>query len=304
MTNLARFFREAIQGFTRNASTAIGSIVTIFLSLLIIGLFMAAGSMLDSLMSSVENEVSITCYIKDDASQTNYNAMMDKIRKMDSVATVSFTTKDQAMENFKKSNSSNPDIIDGLDGNNPLPASINVELSDSQKVTEVANKIANDSDFKKICDNESDPSESVKYGQGTVERLFQITNYIRIAGIVVIAILVFIALVFINNTIRLAILARRKEIAIMRLVGASNGYIRGPFIMEGALHAIIGSGLAILVIELLRRFAVPQLQNMIKFLNFSVDGSVYGVIYIALVVFGLIIGIIGSLLAMRKYLRV
>ncbi len=304
MTNLARFFREAIQGFTRNASTAIGSIVTIFLSLLIIGLFMAAGSMLDSLMSSVENEVSITCYIKDDASQTDYNAMMDKIRKMDSVATVSFTTKDQAMENFKKSNSSNPDIIDGLDGNNPLPASINVELSDSQKVTEVANKIANDSDFKKICDNESDPSESVKYGQGTVERLFQITNYIRIAGIVVIAILVFIALVFINNTIRLAILARRKEIAIMRLVGASNGYIRGPFIMEGALHALIGSGLAILVIELLRRFAVPQLQNMIKFLNFSVDGSVYGVIYIALVVFGLIIGIIGSLLAMRKYLRV
>ena len=148
MTNLARFFREAIQGFTRNASTAIGSIVTIFLSLLIIGLFMAAGSMLDSLMSSVENEVSITCYIKDDASQTDYNAMMDKIRKMDSVATVSFTTKDQAMENFKKSNSSNPDIIDGLDGNNPLPASINVELSDSQKVTEVANKIANDSDFK------------------------------------------------------------------------------------------------------------------------------------------------------------
>lgn len=304
MTNLARFFREAIQGFTRNASTAIGSIVTIFLSLLIIGLFMAAGSMLDSLMSSVENEVSITCYIKDDASQTDYNAMMDKIRKMESVATVSFTTKDQAMENFKKSNSSNPDIIDGLDGNNPLPASINVELSDSQKVTEVANKIANDSDFKKICDNESDPSESVKYGQGTVERLFQITNYIRIAGIVVIAILVFIALVFINNTIRLAILARRKEIAIMRLVGASNGYIRGPFIMEGALHALIGSGLAILVIELLRRFAVPQLQNMIKFLNFSVDGSVYGVIYVALVVFGLIIGIIGSLLAMRKYLRV
>ena len=116
--------------------------------------------------------------------------------------------------------------------------------------------------------------------------------------------LVFIALIFINNTIRLAILARRKEIAIMRLVGASNGFIRGPFLMEGALHAIIGSLLAIGVIELLRRLAVPRLQEMVKFLNFNVDGSVYGLIYISLVVFGLVIGVVGSLLAMRRYLKV
>ena len=304
MTKLARFFREAIQGFTRNASTAIGSIVTIFLSLLIIGLFMAAGSMLDSLMSSVENEVSITCYIKDDASEKDYKAMMEKIKKYDSVKEVTFTTKDQAIENFKDSMTSNPDIIDSLDGNNPLPASINVELSDSQQVAEVAKKISSDSDFKKICDNESEPSESVKYGQGTVERLFQITNYARIAGIAIVAVLVFIALVFINNTIRLAILARRREIAIMRLVGASNGFIRGPFLMEGALHALIGSLLAIGVIELLKVFAVPQLQNSIKFLNFSVDNSVYAFIYLALVGFGLVIGILGSLLAMRRYLKV
>ena len=301
MTSISRFFREAIQGFTRNASTAIGSIVTIFLSLLIIGLFMAAGSMLDSLMSSVEDEVSITCYIKDDATESQYNAMMTKIKSYDAVKTVSFTSKDQAMENFKKTN---PDIMDGLDGNNPLPASIDVELSDSQQVAEVANKIATDSDFKKICDNEANPSDSVKYGQGTVERLFQITNYVRIAGVAIILVLVFIALIFINNTIRLAILARRREIAIMRLVGASNGFIRGPFLMEGALHAIIGSLLAIGVIELLRRLAVPQLQEMIKFLNFSVDGSVYSFVYLALVVFGLVIGIMGSLFAMRRYLKV
>ena len=303
MTKISRFFREALQGFTRNASTAFGSIITIFLSLLIIGLFMAAGSMLDRLMSSVEDEVSITCYIKDDASESQYKAMMEKIKKMDSVKSVSFTTKDQAMEDFKKS-TTNPDIVDQLDGSNPLPASINVELSESQKVASVASQIENDSDFKKICDNEQNPGESIKYGQGTVERLFQVTNYIRIGGIVIILILVFIALVFINNTIRLAILARRREIAIMRLVGASNGFIRGPFLMEGALHALIGSLLAILVIEILRIFAIPQLQNTIKFLNFTVDGSIYFGIYVSLVVFGLVIGLFGSLLAMRRYLKV
>ena len=257
--------------------------------------------MLDSLMSSVEDEVSITCYISDDATETQYKSMMDKIKGFDSVQSVSFTSKDQAMENFKKTN---PDIMDGLDGNNPLPASIDVELSDSQKVAEVASRIASDSDFKKICDNESNPSDSVKYGQGTVERLFQVTNYIRIAGVAIVLVLVFIALIFINNTIRLAILARRREIAIMRLVGASNGFIRGPFLMEGALHAIIGSILAIGVIEILRNLAVPRMQEMIKFLNFNVDGSVYATIYVALILFGLVIGILGSLLAMRRYLRV
>lgn len=304
MTNLGRFFKEALQGFTRNTSTALGSIVTIFLSLLIIGLFLAAGSMLDRLMTSVEDEVTITCYVSDEATESQYTSVMNKIRAYDEVATVSFTTKDQAMENFKNSMTSNPDIIDGLDGTNPLPASINVELTDSQNVVSVAQKIAADSDFKKIADNSTDASESVKYGQGTVERLFQITNYLRIAGVAIVVVLVFIALVFINNTIRLAILARRREIAIMRLVGASNGYIRGPFLMEGALHAIIGSLLAIGVIEILRYAAVPQLQNAIKFLNLSIDGGTYILIYISLLVFGLIIGILGSLLAMRKYLKV
>lgn len=304
ITSISRFFRESLQGFTRNASTAIGSIITIFLSLLIIGLFLAAGSMIDKLMSGVEDEVSITCYVKDDVSESDCQSYMNKLKSNADVKSVSFTTKEQALENFKNSMTSNPDIIDQLDGSNPLPASINVELNDAQKVSELAGQIEKDSDYKKLCENESDPGNSIKYGQGTVERLLQVTNYLRIAGVAVVLILVFIALVFINNTIRLAILARRKEIAIMRLVGASNGYIRGPFLMEGALHAIIGSALAIIVIELIRAFGLPALQNSIRFLDLSIPGSTYFFIYISLVVFGLVIGLLGSLLAMRRYLKV
>lgn len=260
--------------------------------------------MLDNLMSSVENEVSITAYIADDAEQSDIDKVMRFIEDIEDVESVSFTTKEQALENFKEDMTSNPEIIDQLDGTNPLPASIDVELRDPQLVADVAKQIENNSTYKSICEDPDDVGDSIKYGQGTVERLFQVTNYVRYIGVALVVLLVFIALVFINNTIRLAILARRKEIAVMRLVGASNGFIRGPFLMEGALHSIIGSILAILVIEAIRLFALPHVQTTIRFLDFGIDPTTYIVIYIILVLLGIVIGLFGSMIAMRRYLKV
>lgn len=302
MSSLAYFFRESLRGFTRNLSTTLGSIVTIFLSLLIIGVFLVGGITVDSIMKSVENEVSITAFIADDASESDIQAVESFVNGLEGVSSVSFTTKEQALEKFRQT--STTDIVDSLDGMNPLPASIDVELSDPQLVEDVAAQIEANQTFRAICDEPEDPSASLLYGQGSVEHLFQLTNYIRYIGIALIALLIFIAMVFINNTIRLAILARRKEIAIMRLVGASNGFIRGPFLMEGALHAIIGSLLAVGVLELLRNFALPEIQNTLKFLPFDVSLQTFLVIYAALVIAGLVIGLIGSAVAMRRYLKV
>ena len=301
MSSLIYFLKQSLQGFARNLSTTLGSIITIFLSLFIIGLFLMGGAVIQNVVESVENEVSITAYVADEASESDIAAAQDYIRDLDGVASVSFTTKDQALEKFREM-SSNAAIVDEL-GGNPLPASIDVELSDPQKVEEVAQQIESSDQFKKIAD-EDNPSDSLKYGQRTVERLFSVTNYIRYIGLALIILLVFIALVFINNTIRLAIMARRKEIAIMRLVGASNGFIRGPFLMEGALHAIIGAALAIVCIELIRNLALPRLQASLAFLPIDVAPNTFLFIYLILLVAGLIIGLIGSMLAMRRYLKV
>ncbi len=301
MSSLIYFLKQSLQGFARNLSTTLGSIITIFLSLFIIGLFLMGGAVIQNVVESVENEVSITAYVADEASESDIAAAQDYIRGLDGVASVSFTTKDQALEKFREM-SSNAAIVDEL-GGNPLPASIDIELSDPQKVEEVAKQIESSDQFKKIAD-EDNPSDSLKYGQRTVERLFSVTNYIRYIGIALIILLVFIALVFINNTIRLAIMARRKEIAIMRLVGASNGFIRGPFLMEGALHAIIGAALAIVSIELIRNLALPRLQASLAFLPIDVAPNTFLFIYLILLVAGLIIGLIGSMLAMRRYLKV
>jgi cell division transport system permease protein len=304
MSSFAYFFSESLKGFARNLSTALGSIVTIFLSLLIIGVFLIGGLVVDNIVNSVEDKVSITAYVADDASQEDIDAVENYITGLDGVASIHFTTKDQALENFKNSMTSNPEIVDQLDGQNPLPASIDVQLSDAQMVETVAGEIESNETFQKIADNPDDPSDSLKYGQKTVDRLFTVTNYIRTIGVALVVLLIFIAFVFINNTIRLSILARRKEIAIMRLVGASNNFIRGPFLMEGALHAIIGAGLSIVVMEVLRRVALPQIQSSLPWLPINIPGSSFGIIYLMLLVSGLVIGLLGSALAMRRYLKV
>ena len=301
MSSLVYFFKQSLQGFTRNLSTTLGSIITIFLSLFIIGLFLIGALVIDNIVKSVENEVSITAYISDDATQADIDAAEAYIQGLEGVSSVSFTTKEEALENFRNM-SSNAAIVDEL-GGNPLPASINVELSDPQMVQQVADQIEASEQFGKIADEEN-PADSLKYGQRTVERLFSVTNYIRYIGIALIILLVFISLVFINNTIRLAIMARRKEIAIMRLVGASNGFIRGPFLMEGALHAVIGAILASACLELLRQFALPRLQQSLSFLPITVEGNTFLLIYLVLLIAGLIIGLVGSALAMRRYLKV
>lgn len=304
MSSLAYFFSESLKGFARNLSTALGSIVTIFLSLMIIGVFFVGGFVVDNVVKSIESKVSITVYLSDDANQSDVDTLQKYITGLSGVSSVNYTSKDQALENFKQSMTSNPEIVDQLDGQNPLPASLGVELSDAQSVEEVAGQIEQNDTFKKVCDNADNPADSIKYGQKTVEKLFALTNYVRYVGVALVALLIFIAFVFINNTIRLSILARRKEIAIMRLVGASNNFIRGPFLMEGALHALIGAGLAVAVIQGLRMFAIPNIQNALQWLPIQVSGESYALIYISLVCAGLIIGLIGSALAMRRYLKV
>ncbi|MBE6464453.1 MAG: ABC transporter permease [Eggerthellaceae bacterium] len=304
MRNLGYFLKEAFIGFKRNFSTAFGSIITIFLSLLIIGIFLIGGTVVANIVSSVENEVSITAYVADDASESDIASVEQAIKNMDHVANVTFTTKDQALENFRNSMTSNPEIINQLDGQNPLPASINVELSDPQQVEQVANMILANSTFKKICDNPTDPSDSLKYGQKTVDRLFKLINYVRYIGLALIILLIVVSFIFINNTIRLAILARRREISIMRLVGASNGFIRGPFLMEGALHAIIGALFAIGVLEILRQFVLPQIKSSLAWMPIDLTTSTVLIVYGSMLVAGLLIGLIGSAVAMRRYLKV
>ena len=309
-SNLGYSLREAGHHFRRNWTTVLGAIVTIFLSLFIIGLFVLGSVMISSVVGGVEDSVTIQAYLSDSASDAAVEDLQSEISSWDNVESVTYKSKDEALEEYRTSmsNRNASDAVAALDGENPLPASLVITLTDPQEVADTAERIMNDASFAEIRDTaddpESSPSDDVVYGQGTVDRLFEVTNYIRIGAVVLVAMLTFVAFVFINNTIRLAITARRREIAIMRLVGASNSFIRGPFVMEGVLEAFIAALLAIAALAGGMQVLMPMLQDNLSFLAFNIPNEVLYATFAGLLVIGIVIGLFGSAIAMRRYLKV
>ena len=300
-SNFGYSIKEAFRHFFRNWTTSFGAVITIFLSLFIIGLFIIGSVLVNSAIGNVEDQVTIQAYISDNASDEDVEDYQDELERMDNVKNVEFVSKEDALEEYSSTISGNADAtLSALDGQNPLPRSFRIEMEDPSQVEAMAEKIKDDSGFRKIAD----VAENVRYGQEEVGRLFQLTGYIRVAAVVLVALLTFVAFIFINNTIRLSITARRREIAIMRLVGASNGFIRGPFITEGVLQALLGALFSIGVLELFRNLVIPKVAEGISWMSFAVPMNIYFATYGSLVLLGVIIGLFGSAIAMRRYLKV
>ncbi len=312
-SNFGYSIKEAFRHFFRNWTTSFGAVITIFLSLFIIGLFIIGSVLVNSAIGNVEDQVTIQAYISDNASDEDVEDYQDELERMDNVKNVEFVSKEDALEEYSSTISGNADAtLSALDGQNPLPRSFRIEMEDPSQVEAMAEKIKDDSGFRKIVDDadpevddkDADVAENVRYGQEEVGRLFQLTGYIRVAAVVLVALLTFVAFIFINNTIRLSITARRREIAIMRLVGASNGFIRGPFITEGVLQALIGALFSIGVLELFRNLVIPKIFASISWMSVAVPMNIYFATYGSLVLLGVIIGLFGSAIAMRRYLKV
>ena len=317
-SNFKYFFHEALVGIRRHIPTTVGTVITMFLSLMMIGVFAVGGSVIDKVMTSVEEQISVTVYLGDEADQAKVDEMKSYIEGLDGVEAVSLTTKDQALEKFKESMASDPDIIAQLGEDNPLPASLDVQLVDSQDVGKIADSIAaatttvqdeegNETEgslLAVICDAPDNPTSSISYGQQTVDRLFSFTNTVRIVGYALIVLLLFITAIFITNTVRLAIMSRRKEIGIERLVGASNSFIRAPFLMESVMHSLLSVVLTIVVLEIIRNAALPGISASLPWLPIDIGLPSFLAIYGVVLVVGVAVGLLGSTFAMRKYLKI
>ncbi|HZL05119.1 MAG TPA: permease-like cell division protein FtsX [Coriobacteriia bacterium] len=301
--NLGYFVRESLTSFRRNWVMSLGAVITIYLSLLIVGVSVAGSMIASQVVKDVEDKVQIRVFLKDGAAPADLDALQSVLENDARVKSVTYTTKEQALQEFAQTMSESPEIVNQLE-TNPLPASFDVDLNKPQDVIAVVEMIKAEPSFAAVADRPEDPEKSLKYGQQIVNRLFAFTHVLRIVGVVFIVMLAVISLIFINNTIRLAIYSRRKEIGIMRLVGASNWFIRTPFMMEGVLQSLVGAALALLTLGLIQAFVMPKVVETVSFLPLTLSGGSAAQISLILLAGGVVIGLAGSTFALRRYLKV
>jgi cell division transport system permease protein len=302
--NPGYFVGEALHSFRKNWVMSLVAVTIIYISLLLVGAFFLTGALLNRVATSFEQKVSVNIFLKDGAADADLVALQAAITKDPRIQSVTYVTKAQALERFKERTKNTPQLVEQLKGN-PLPASLEVKLKDPRQVKEVVATIKTIPELGKSIKNPADPeAEDIKYGQNIVENLFAATGVVRLAVLVFVVMLLVVSLVLIGNTIRLAIYSRRKEIGIMRLVGASNWFIRTPFLMEGVLQSIIGAALAIITLVATQSVVVPWLQNNLRFLPVAIDNTTVAQLMGLLLLTGVVIGFLGSGAAVRKYLKV
>ena len=306
-TNPGYFLRETWSSFRRNWVMSLVAVSIIYISLLLVGAFFLVSSVVNTMASSFESKVSIQVFLKDDAADTDVKALQAAIQQMPNVKSISYVTKDQALAIFKERTKNTPQLVEQL-RNNPLPASVEVNLVDPRGVQSVVDLIVKNPLTAKVVKTPANLGTArdadIKYGQNVVEALFKATGVVRIFAAGFLILLLVVSLVLIGNTIRLAIYSRRREIGIMRLVSASNWFIRTPFLFEGVLQALIGSIFAILTLLAAQALIVPWLQDNLKFLPVAIGGVTFAQLAGLLILSGILIGLLGSGSAVRRYLKV
>ncbi|MGE6379079.1 permease-like cell division protein FtsX [Peribacillus muralis] len=292
---LRRHFRESFKNIGRNGWMTFASVSAVTVTLTLVGVFLVLMMNLNHIAGNVENDVEVRAHIDNAANEKDIKAIGKKITEMDGIESVVFSPKDEELTNLIDDLGDNGDAFKPFEQDNPLRDVYIIKTKSPQDVIKVAKKVE---DFDYI--------QSVKYGQGYVEKLFSFVNIARNIGIVLIVGLLFTAMFLISNTIKITIVARRKEIEIMRLVGATNTFIRWPFFLEGLWLGILGSivpiGLVSVLYYNLYKYAQPQIT--FKFVELLPASPFIYQVSAILIVIGAVIGIWGSLMSVRKFLKV
>lgn len=302
-STLLRHFRESFKSVVRNGWLSFSSASSIAISLFILGVFLLLALNVNSLADQVESDVEIRVILEMDTTPQQITTLQNRIGSIDQVSQITFVSRDEGLEQMKeKFGDEISQLFDGYEGDdNPLPDSFTVKVEDAEFVDFVADKIAQLDEL-----NRPRQIEKIMYGKEVVEMLLKITKAVRNIGLLLVAGLAFTAIFLISNTIKLTILARRKEIAIMKLVGATNSFIRWPFFIEGALLGLIGSLIPVVILlygynKLIEATQLDLGIMMIRLLSIEeVTRSVVGL----LMGIGIVIGIWGSTISVRKFLRV
>jgi cell division transport system permease protein len=316
LTTLKRITRTGFVSFWRNGFLTFAAIVVITLSLSALGGLVFASAFGQSLLSDVKDKVDINVYFSLAATEPDILALQKEVDNLPEVASTIYVSNDAALANFEAKWQNNALIMQGLKevGDNPFPASLNIKAKDPSQYGNIANFL--------MSKNPTDTTgttiiDKVNYQENKliIDRLSAIIPTVETSGSIIAVIFVLVALIVVFNTIRLIVYAAKDEISVMKLVGASNLYVRGPFVISGIMYGIVS---AIITLVLMAVFAywsdavVLKLAGVDVASNFSLIVNVlssyfvknFGQIFILIMGSGIILGGVSSYVAARRYLRV
>lgn len=288
MTRLRYFLGEAFSNFASSPTMALASITSVTIALLLLGLFMMGERLLADAATALERKVEVTAFLADGMDDSKLTDIIKTLKAEPSVDTCEYVDKDKALKALKSDLGPDSDVLNYLDSN-PLPASLEIKMKDPAGINSVVEIL------KKFI-----WVEEITYGKGVVKKILAFSRILRFTGIILVALLSLASMLTIGSTIRMNVYSRRDEIEIMQLVGATNWFVRWPFVIEGFLQGLVGSLLAVAVLFSGIGYLTGSFQSMVA-LPITPDLSFR--LALKVIVIGSFLGTIGSLMAVRKVLK-
>lgn len=284
------FIREGVEGFRRNGLMSVAAVTITVVTLVSLGAAIILAGTLDALAGGVERRIQVVVYLRDGLRPRELDAVHTRLARLPGVTGVVFVSKEAALESFQRRLGGKVDLR-GILSHNPLPASFEVTASRPEQLRDIAAAAAA---LRQV--------EHASYGAQMADRLVAITRLVRLGGVAISAGLAIVAMIIIVNTIRLTVLARRTEIDIMRLVGATAWFIRWPFVVEGAISGALAGVMALVLVSGAYTWLSWATGGSLPFLPLLSPLQVAVQLAWKLMLWGVLIGIAGSLLALRRFL--
>jgi cell division transport system permease protein len=285
------FFGEAFRSIGANLSTTVAATMTVLIGMFLLGLFIALFSWVNSWTDHVRKDVLVKVYFADTATQAEMNALGTQIQGFPETKTVHFVSKEDAWVIMQKKY---PDLTRNV-VSNPLPNAFEVTPKNADQVGALAARL----------DPPPAGVDKVDYAQKKTERILAVTNVIKYIFLLGSVILMIASTILIANTIRLSIFSRRREVEVMKLVGASNWFVRGPFMLEGVICGLIGAVAAVILLILTKELALPVIEgHSSTFSEEDVHALSFPLTALILVGVALAVGAAGSGITLRRFLRV
>ncbi|WP_040213299.1 permease-like cell division protein FtsX [Clostridium polynesiense] len=294
ISTIKYFLNDAFKSLWRNRTISLASVATVTATLFIFGVFLLAGLNIGKGVEDVESKVEMRIYLNEDITIDQKNALEKQLREEPGIKGLEFETKEQALENFKKELKGKEYLLESYEGKaNPLPTSYIVKLTEPQFAEVITEKYA-----------KAPGVEDIGNDQDLINQISSIANTVKWVGAAIFVVLIAVSLFLIGNTIKITVFSRRREVGIMKFVGATDWFIRWPFVIEGIVIGIVGAIVSTVILYFAYKYLYLNVTSALITSQLIAPSYVYTTMLWEFILSGILIGTAGSIISLRKFLVV